>query len=72
MNDDRISDLVPEGYTPLDIAFSIKCLDDDGNVTLVNGFSETLNAWERIGMLQSALDDARDAMRVWEHDVEDD
>lgn len=74
MDDDRISDMIPEGYTPLDIAFSVKCLDVDGNVTLINGSSETLTAWEKVGMLTSALDDARDEMRIpaWSDDSEDD
>lgn len=64
MNDDKISDLVPEGYTPLEITYAVKCLDPEGHVDLFIGSTETLNPWERVGMLTAALDDARDDMRA--------
>ena len=54
----EIDDL-PEGFTALEIVYSVKCLDEDGSVSLVNGASDGLNTWEALGMVISAADDLR-------------
>lgn len=59
----RIADLLPEGYTALGFAVSIKALDRDANVCLLNRHTEELAPWEAAGMLLSALDDVRAGMQ---------
>lgn len=54
-----IAKSIPDGFTPLEAAFSVKCLDNDGDVCLINSKSDALNTWEAIGMLVSAQDDMR-------------
>jgi hypothetical protein len=64
----RLADLLPEGYVPLDFAVSIKALDEEGDVVIINGRSEGLSAWEALGMLTCATDDIRARMQQREED----
>lgn len=54
---------LPDGYTPLEVVYTVKCLDEDGALALVNGASDGLNTWEAMGMATSLADDLRDALR---------
>ena len=54
---------LPEHWTPLEAIAIVKCLDADGDTALVLTSTEALSCWEAAGMLQSALDLERDAMR---------
>lgn len=60
---DRLNDLLPEGYIPLGFIVSIKALNADGEVVLVQRTSDGLNAWEAAGMAMSLSDDLRDCLR---------
>jgi hypothetical protein len=59
----RIADLLPAGHIPIGFAVSIKALDEAGELCLVNTRSQEITAWEAVGMLTSAADDVRAAMR---------
>jgi hypothetical protein len=50
---------LPDGYTPLEIAAVLKCLDEHGEVTLCVRTSNGIMAWEVVGMLIAASDMAR-------------
>lgn len=58
-----LSDLLPDGAVLLGFAASVKFLDSNGEVTLVNVRSEDISAWEAVGMLTSGLDDFRARMQ---------
>jgi hypothetical protein len=62
---------VPASYTPLDATALVKCLDDDGNLTLVVRSTETLQSWELVGILQCGLDLSRDFARESFRSVDD-
>jgi hypothetical protein len=47
---------------------SLKALDEEGDVVIVNGRSDDLTAWEALGMLVSATDDLRARMQQREGD----
>lgn len=53
---------LPDGYTLLEWAASMKCLNEDGEVFLLNVTSETLTAWESLGMCHSLYLDAQSRM----------
>lgn len=57
--DIKMSDIVPEGAMVLDFVVSVKALDADGTVIIINGRSPGLSQWEAIGMFTVALDDLR-------------
>lgn len=63
MSDNNITDLLPEGYITLGYAVSIKALDENGDVCLINYRTEDLNTWEALGMHISAADDIRQRMQ---------
>lgn len=50
---------LPEGYVPVEAVAVIKCLDDQGNLTIAVRTSSGVMAWEAVGMLISASDMAR-------------
>lgn len=65
MSEDEAGEIlfpIPENYTLLEWVGSFKCLDTEGDVVLVNVASETLTAWERLGMAQSLYMDAKERM----------
>jgi hypothetical protein len=64
----RLADLLPDGYVPIDFAVSIKALDEEGDVVIINGRSQGLAAWEALGMLTCATDDLRATMQRREGD----
>lgn len=64
---------IPEGWTVLEWAATIKCLDDEGQMRLVNTITPGLNTWEAVGMMTSLLDDTRNILSgLLVGDVEDD
>lgn len=58
-----VEDLLPEGYVLLEVAASMKVLNERGDVELVNYRSAGLAAWEALGMLTVHADGIRDAMQ---------
>lgn len=67
MSDDNAEDgtvyfPLPDNYTLLDWCASMECLNESGQVVLLNVFSEESTAWKRLGMAQSLAIDARDRM----------
>jgi len=59
----RISELLPEGYVPLDYVVAVEALNEEGEVVLITCSSPSLTPWKHAGMLTSALDDVRDSLR---------
>ena len=55
----------PEGFTPLEAVVSIKALDTEGSVVLLNQKTNDLATWEALGMLISASDDMRAALNSY-------
>lgn len=55
---------VPDEFTVLEAVTSMKCIDHEGNVCLLNIKSDALNTWEAIGMLVSAQDDLRAVLQT--------
>jgi hypothetical protein len=53
---------IPAGWTVLDWAATIKCLDDEGCMRLVNTITPGLSSWEAVGMMTSLLDDTRQVL----------
>ncbi len=51
---------IPHDATPLEAIVIVKALDENGEHCLYRRGSEGLSPWETIGMLQIALDAARD------------
>lgn len=51
----------PDAFTPLEAVTILKCLDDEGDVTLWLTSTPGLTGWERIGVLTCALDVSRAA-----------
>lgn len=43
-----------EGYVPLEAVAIIKCLDQNGQPTLVMETTDSLSSWEALGMLTAA------------------
>lgn len=62
--DDSLYSILPEGYIPVGFVASIKALDTDGDVCLVNAKSPEVSRWEAVGMLTSLMDDMRDELRA--------
>lgn len=50
---------LPDGYTPLEAVCVVKALDEDGSVALLVRSTDSLNAWESLGMLDVAADTTR-------------
>ena len=46
---DQISDLLPEGFIPLGIVVGIKCLNEEGEISLATYRSPDMSAWEAWG-----------------------
>jgi hypothetical protein len=66
---------LPDNYTPLEAISVVKCLDDEGDVVLVNRCTDGLKVWDIVGLLTVTLDDARAAASesyVYEIDDEED
>jgi hypothetical protein len=66
---------LPDNYTPLEAISIVKCLDDEGDVVLVNRCTDGLKVWDIVGLLTVTLDDARAAASesfVYEIDDEED
>ncbi len=66
-------DPLGDGYIPLEAICIVKALDEDGDPTLVIRHAGNLNDWERVGMLSSALDIAKEQTAAsWRSDQGDD
>ncbi|MFE3202232.1 hypothetical protein [Embleya sp. NPDC059237] len=65
-DESRLTDLLPEGCVLLEYAVSIKALDEDGDVMLLNYRTPGLAAWEALGMFTSATDTLRARMQQQE------
>ena len=64
---------LPDGYTPLEAFTIVKCLDDEGRVTVVQRATDGVHVWDSIGWLTMALDAERDRARAcFVADEEDD
>ncbi len=50
---------LPEGFTPLEALISIKGLDADGNVMLVERITDGIASWEALGMATTMADSLR-------------
>jgi hypothetical protein len=59
-----VADAVPEGYVVLEVVVSMRALDGDGEVCLLNHRSGGLTPWDALGMLITAADDQRTAMQA--------
>lgn len=64
IEDDRITDMLPEGYISLGFVASVKALRPDGEVVFTHVTHGGLNAMELIGMVTSVADDLRDDLRT--------
>lgn len=64
----RLADVLPDGYIALGFAVSVKALDDEGDIVIVNTRSDDLTAWEALGMLTAATDDLRAKLQQTEGD----
>jgi hypothetical protein len=62
---------LPDGYTLLDWAASLKCLNADGDVVLLSATSENLTTWEALGMCNALYLDAQTRMNS-SYEYEDD
>lgn len=47
---------LPANYVALGVVVMVKCLDDDGDLTLIQRVSTDLSAWEAVGMAVSSAD----------------
>ncbi|OPC84222.1 hypothetical protein B4N89_27775 [Embleya scabrispora] len=65
-DESRLADLLPDGCVLLEYAVSIKALDEDGDIVLLNYRTPGLAAWEALGMLTCAADTLRARMQEWE------
>jgi len=63
---DQISDLLPEGFIPLGIVVGIKCLNEEGEMSLATYRSPDMSAWEAWGILMTVAEDMRGDLRVRE------
>lgn len=54
---------LPANWTPIEAVAVVKCLDEDGDVSLYLASTKSLSAWEEIGMLTAALDTTRTDLR---------
>lgn len=64
---------LPDGYTPLEAECVLKCLDDEGHVTLVTRGTNGLMIWDSIGMLTCAVEQCKArAVRAFEPDEHQD
>lgn len=61
-----------DGYIPLEAIAIVKALDGDGDPTLVIRHARNLNDWERVGMLSTALDVAKEQTASWRPDAKED
>jgi hypothetical protein len=55
-------DQLPEGWTPLEVVVTIKCLDEEGEVKMEHFASSGLNTWEAWGMSQWTADTLRNGL----------
>lgn len=67
---DRISDLLPEGFISLGIVVGIKCLNEEGDISLATYRSPDMSAWEGLGILTTLIEDSKRDM--YTHEVTDD
>lgn len=61
---DRISDLLPEGFVSLGIVVGIKCLNEEGEISLATHRSADITSWEAVGILATLADDIKLEMRA--------
>lgn len=59
---------LPEGWTPLEVVVTIKCLDQDGDVAMDHFASHGVNSFEAWAMSQWTADTLRDGLRSKEDD----
>jgi hypothetical protein len=50
---------LPRGYTPLECVSIVKCLDREGEPTILIRSTEGIMAWEAVGMLITGSDSGR-------------
>lgn len=53
-----------EGWTPLEVVVTVKCLDEEGKVNMDHFASHGLNTFEAWAMSQWTADTLRDGLRV--------
>lgn len=54
---------LPEGWTPLEVVITVKCLNEEGKVAMDHFASHSLNSWEAWAMSQWTADTLRDGLR---------
>ena len=54
---------LPDGYTALEAVCVIKCLDDEGRVTLMLRSTSGIMSWEGLGMHEAACEISRARLR---------
>lgn len=54
---------LPESWTPLEAISVVKCLSEEGHVTLYLTATAGVMPWEQVGMLDAGLQEARASMR---------
>lgn len=67
-NPTQLTEVVPDGCVLLEYVVSMKALDSDGDVVIVNYRSPGLTSWEALGMLTCLSDDIRARMQQREDD----
>lgn len=64
---------LPDDVTPLEAVAVLKTLDENGEVALWIRTTASLNAWERLGMLELAAYSSKRGLQAgFEADAEDD
>jgi hypothetical protein len=64
IENDRITDMLPEGYMSLGFVATVKSMRPDGEVVFRHVTQGGLNTMELIGMVTSLQDDLRDDLRT--------
>lgn len=63
---------LPDGWTPLEVVVTVKCLDEEGKVQMTHRASSGLNSWEGWAMSQWTADTLRDGLRNGVDEDDDD
>lgn len=59
---------LPEGWVPLEVVVTVKCLDQDGDVAMDHFASHGVNSFEAWAMTQWTADTLRDGLRSRDDD----
>jgi hypothetical protein len=59
---------LPEGWTPLEVVVTVKCLNEKGEVQMDHFASHGLNSFEAWAMSQWTADTLRDGLRSGDED----